>query len=195
MANPNAPFGFRATRHLTGGNVQENLYTIASGYAANIFTGNPVVQVADGSIQNAIGSEGSESVQPIGIFAGCKYIDATGNVIYSKFWPASTTVLTGSTIEAYVYDDPFIVFKVMSDSTGAALVDRGNIWAFNLNLSNGSAVTGLSASYLDHTVAGTSGNTLQFRILRLNDDGVNVWGPYSVVEVVLIGQDFLQCIH
>ena len=51
MANTAKPYGLRAVRHLSGGSVQSNEYTIASAYAANIFSGDPVQLVAGGTLE------------------------------------------------------------------------------------------------------------------------------------------------
>ena len=39
MANKDAAFGFRPVRHLTGGDIQANEYTIAANYGTDIFHG------------------------------------------------------------------------------------------------------------------------------------------------------------
>ena len=38
MANQDAPFGFRPTRHLTGGEVRTNEYAIAANFGTSIYT-------------------------------------------------------------------------------------------------------------------------------------------------------------
>ena len=49
MANVDAAFGLTPVRHLSGyGYSRANVYTIASGLAENIFTGDVVIIIADG---------------------------------------------------------------------------------------------------------------------------------------------------
>ena len=51
MANVDAAFGLIPTRHLSGnGYSRANCYTITSGLAENIFTGDVVIVTADGVI-------------------------------------------------------------------------------------------------------------------------------------------------
>ena len=51
MANVDAAFGLMPTRHLSGnGYSRANCYTITSGLAENIFTGDVVIVTADGVI-------------------------------------------------------------------------------------------------------------------------------------------------
>jgi hypothetical protein len=183
MSNVSSPYGFKAVRHLSGGNVQTEKYTIASAYGTAIYTGDPVLQTTDGSIIIGIGTEGTPSVQPIGIFAGCKYVNAQGVMVYSPYWPASTVTLGSVAAEAYVYDDYNIIFQVQGDSTGFTDADRGQILPFTLNAAGASAVNGRSGAFLYHA-GGTSGTGYQFRLLRLIDDGVNVSGAYTNVEVM-----------
>ena len=47
MANQDAPFGFRPTRHLTGGEVRTNEYAIAANFGTSIYTNQPVVGVTE----------------------------------------------------------------------------------------------------------------------------------------------------
>lgn len=178
MANSNAPYGLRAVRHLSGGVVQTNRYTIASGYATSIFTGDPVLQTTDGTLIIGVGTAGTPSTQLIGVFDGCSYTDAAGNQVFSKYWPASTTA---TNIEAFVYDDPNIIFQIQTDATGATIADRGQL--ADVEIVAGSTATGVSATNLDmSTGGGTTGKHL--RILRLVNNPENESGAYTDVEVV-----------
>lgn len=182
MANSSAPFGLKAVRHMTGGEIQSNAYTIASGYNTNIFTGDPVLQTTDGSIIIAVGTAGSASQNIVGVFAGCKYTAADGSQKYSKYWPASTVA---TNIEAYVIDDPNVIFLIQTDATGATDADRGQL--VDVRIGSGNTLTGKSTTYLDTTTGGaTTGKAL--RILRLVNDSVNASGAYTTVEVLFEAQ-------
>lgn len=174
MANTNAAFGLKAVRHQGGGELRENAYSIASGYATAIYKGDPVQQTTDGSLILAEAG----NVDNVGVFNGVRYVDAAGNPVFSPYWPASTVA---TSIEASVYDDPMIVFQIQSDATGAAAVDvaSGADW----EIVAGSALTGQSSTNLDVS-AGLAGTGKALRILRVVDDGVNVAGAYSIVEVL-----------
>jgi hypothetical protein len=82
-------------------------YVIASTYAANIFSGDPVKLTDNGVIQLGT-SDGTRSgttdgISLLGIFAGCQYLDAGGKPTISPFWPSGAS---GTEIIAWVYDDP-----------------------------------------------------------------------------------------
>lgn len=180
MSNANTPYGLRPVRHLSGGVIQTNKYTIASGYNTAIFTGDVVEGVAGGSIEQAEAG----NVDNLGVFAGVSYTDANGAQVFSPYWPASTTA---TNIVAYVYDDPMIIYAIQSDATGAAAADVHA--SADWEVVAGSTVTGQSAWNLDVSgglnTTGSAGTTdAGLRILRLVDDGDNAWGAYSDVEVM-----------
>lgn len=50
MSSTSAPFGFRPSFH-NSGQIRPKAYTIASGYAANVFSGDPVKLVDAGTVQ------------------------------------------------------------------------------------------------------------------------------------------------
>lgn len=174
MSNVNNPFGLRAVRHISGGEIRDNQYSIASGYSTAIYKGDVVQQTTDGTL--IIAEAGN--VDNLGVFNGVSYTDANGAPVFSPYWPASTTA---TDIKAYVYDDPYIIYQIQSDATGAVAADSGN--GADWEVVAGNARTGQSASNLDVSAGlGTTGKSL--RILRVVDDGVNVDGPYSIVEVI-----------
>ena len=112
MSSTSAPFGFRASFH-NSGQMRPKAYTITSGTAVNIFSGDPVKLTSDGVI--ALGtSDGSrtgttDGITLLGVFAGCQYNDATGKPVVSPFWPASTSA---TNIVAWVYDEPETLYDV-----------------------------------------------------------------------------------
>jgi hypothetical protein len=175
VPNVDSAFGLVPHRHITGGEIRSNAYPIASGYAANIFRGDPVILAADGSLTIAA----ALSTAIVGVFAGVKYTDALGNITYSGFWPANTVA---TNIEAMVYDDPDIAFKVQTDATGAVEVDKGALCS--LEIVAGDPKTGQSKTNLDVS-AGLAATGKQMRILRLIDNGgYNEPGPFSQVEAI-----------
>jgi len=163
MSSTSAPFGFRASYH-NSGQMRPKAYVIASTYAANIFSGDPVKLTDNGVIQLG-SSDGTRSgttdgVTLLGIFAGCQYNDATGKPTISPFWPSGAT---GTEIVAWVYDDPETLFAVQynnpsSGTTMQTAVGEGADWT--VASPGGSTQTGLSTTLLTAIVA-TSG---QFQI-------------------------------
>ena len=66
MANKDAAFGFKPTRHLTGGQIRTEEYAIAANYGSAIYTGQVVEAVAGGGIEAAAAGD----TQQAGVFAG-----------------------------------------------------------------------------------------------------------------------------
>tara|TARA_R110000764_G_scaffold159728_2_gene247360 strand:- start:375 stop:968 length:594 start_codon:yes stop_codon:yes gene_type:complete len=119
MSATSAPFGFRPSYH-NSGRITAKAYVIASGYAQNVFQGDPVKLTDAGVIQLAT-SDGTragttDGISMLGIFAGVQYNDSTGRPSLSPFWPASTA---GTDVIAWVYDDPETIFDVQYDNPAA----------------------------------------------------------------------------
>lgn len=141
----NAAFGLRPISSITGGSWTEKtneyyIYTSTDGattYNTSIFTGDPVVftptaaNIAGGTANANVGgfitrylpafTDGTPStfsVLPLlGVFMGCEYIASTGIFVKSAYWPASTQVLKGSSIKAFVIDDPNVVYDIQISSS------------------------------------------------------------------------------
>ena len=163
MSSISAPFGFRASYH-NSGQMRPKAYVIASTYAANIFSGDPVKLTDNGVIQLGT-SDGTRSgttdgVSLLGIFAGCQYLDAGGKPTISPFWP---TGATGTEITAWVYDDPETLFDVQYNNPSAGTTVQtavGEECDWTVASPGGSTQTGLSNTFLT-AIQATSG---QFQI-------------------------------
>jgi hypothetical protein len=163
MSSISAPFGFRASYH-NSGQMRPKAYVIASTYAANIFSGDPVKLTDNGVIQLGT-SDGTRSgttdgVSLLGIFAGVQYLDASGKPSISPFWPSGTT---GTEITAWVYDDPETLFDVQYNNPSAGTTVQtavGEECDWTVASPGGSTQTGLSNTYLT-AIQATSG---QFQI-------------------------------
>jgi hypothetical protein len=163
MSSTSAPFGFRPSYH-NSGQMRPKAYTIASTYAANIFSGDPVKLTDNGVIQLGT-SDGTRSgtvdgILLLGIFAGCQYLDASGKPTISPFWPSGAT---GTEIVAWVYDDPETLFDVQytNPSVGTTVQTAvGEECDWTVASPGGSTQTGLSNCQLT-AIQSTSG---QFQI-------------------------------
>jgi hypothetical protein len=139
-------------------------YTIASTYAANIFSGDPVKLTDNGVIQLGT-SDGTrtgtvDGISLLGIFAGCQYLDASGKPTISPFWPSGAT---GTEIVAWVYDDPETLFDVQYTNPSAGTTVQtavGEECDWTVASPGGSTQTGLSNCQLT-AIQATSG---QFQI-------------------------------
>lgn len=185
MSSTSAPFGFRASFH-NSGQIRAKAYTVATGYAANIFSGDPVKLTNDGVIELGT-SDGTrngtvDGITLLGIFAGCQYDDASGKPTISPFWPTGTTA---TNITAWVYDDPETLFDVQYTNPGTAGVTSmqsavGEECDWTVASPGGSTRTGLSSTQLT-AIQSTSG---QFQITgfgyEIND---SITDAYAVVTV------------
>jgi len=160
MANKDAAFGFRPVRHLSGGEIRTNEYSIAANYGTAIYHGQCVIAVTAGGVEAAAAGN-----VVLGVFGGCFYTDpTTSKPTFSNYYPASTNA---SDIVAYVYDDPRIVFEVQHDGTGTAAMNFGG---FDFVGKSGSTTTGRSTGELDTSTVTTSG---QFKQIGISKDPNN----------------------
>jgi hypothetical protein len=180
----NAPLGLQPSSYLisapwTGG-FQE--FPITAAYATSLFTGDFVTLSGGYLVRYAAG--GGAANPPLGVFIGCKYLDASGVYQFPKYWQASTVIQAGSTAYGYVITDPNTEWNIQS--TGVA-VTQANL-DFNADISfatAGSTATGLSGMALDAgTIAAT--DTLPLRIIAFTPQPGNVAGvQYNNVLVRL----------
>lgn len=173
MANVNRPNGLTPVGHLTGGLIRANVYTIAANYGTKLYSGQPVIMTGTGRNIAAAAADGAA----IGVFAGCQYVDTLGEVQFRPFWPAPGAVATGTVVQAFVFDDPNIVFEVQADTLAEA--DVGQTYDFTIG--SGSDTTGRAATIIADA---SKGSSQVVRVLGLVDRPDNAFGAYAKVEVV-----------
>ena len=157
MANKDGAFGFKPTRHLTGGQIRAEEYAIAANYGSAIYTGQVVEAVAGGGIEAAAAGD----TQQAGVFAGVFYTDpTTSKPTFKPFYAASTNA---SDLKATVHVDPYTVFEAQHDGTGTAAMNNS---CFDFTGVGGNTTTGMSTSELDTSESGTSGNFKQIGISK-----------------------------
>jgi len=173
MANVDAAFGLITVRHLSGnGYSRANKYTITSGLAENIFTGDVVIITSGGVLTPHTATE----VNNIGVFGGVSYTASDGSYVYSQYWPSGTVA---TDIIAYVYDDPYTVFKAQSAGT-TAQTNIGN--CCDLVAGAGSTTTGQSGFELSGTMGA---GTASCKILGLYETPDNAFGANAIMEVLI----------
>jgi hypothetical protein len=160
MANTASPYGLKPVKRVDGmpyAGATEEFLIDPAGEATNIFNGQVVIIGADGyiAISTATGADittnnlGGSGVGAIGVFVGCEYINAQGQVIHSQYYPSGTT----GVVKAYVVTDPNVTFQAQLDGSGAQTVLGTNtFFAAVQSTSTGSTATGNSTSALDATV-------------------------------------------
>ena len=156
MANKDAAFGFRPTRHLSGGLIRAEEMNIAANYDTAIYNGQVVEAVAAGGIEAAAAGD----TQMAGVFGGVSYTDpTTSKPTWSNYYPASTNA---SDLKATVYTDPNIVFEAQHDGTGTAAHNFSDI---DFVGTSGSTINGQSSSELDTSSSGDgNGNFKQIGV-------------------------------
>lgn len=160
MANPNAPFGFKPWRHVSGGTPGRlNEYTLPTAYNTALFKGDLVKTNGAGALNIAAAGD-----QVVGVFWGVKYVAADGSVVHKNNWIASTAEKAGTTIVALVYDDPNMLFLAQSAGSMTS-ADIGQFCDVNTGTA-GDAATGWSRQQ----TSATGGSESTFKI-------VDVVGP------------------
>src|SRR3990167_303753 len=124
MANRDAPNGIRPVFHLCGGVLRPQKYYIVDGYSAAIYTGDPAILVNTTRRINVDVSGPIGGTATLGAFNGVSYRNSDGDMTFRKSWVASTATLGAEEAVAYVYDDPWIVYKIQSDAA-VPLADIG----------------------------------------------------------------------
>lgn len=162
MATVAAPYGLRPINRVDGmpyAGATDTFLIDPAGEATNIFYGQVVIIGADGyiALSTATGSDittnnlGGSGVGAIGVFVGCEYVNAQGQVINAQYYPSGTS--NGGEIKAKVVTDPSVAFQAQLDGSGAQTVLGTNtFFAAAQSTSTGSTATGNSTSALDATV-------------------------------------------
>ncbi|HEY7823585.1 MAG TPA: hypothetical protein VIG24_12145 [Acidimicrobiia bacterium] len=176
MATTASPYGLRPVKRADGmpyaGATSEYLIDPA-GEATNLFYGQVVHIGADGyiALSTATGADGTTNALPtgatltgsIGVFVGCEYVNAQGQVIHSQYYPSGYAAPTGTAIKAYVVDDPNVLFQVQLDGAADQTdIGANTFFAAAQSTSTGSTRTGVSNSAMDATTVTT---TAAFRIV------------------------------
>ena len=198
MAYPtvSAPYGLKPI-NLIGGQVFAGATrqlvianTTGTGYGTSIFYGDLVKLVSGGTIEK---DAGTSTATPVGVFLGCQYTSAvTGQLTFSQYYPASLAVKSGSTILAFVADDPDQLFKVVlvagttADGNGLtpAFLGRTVIGSNAALVQNtGSTTTGDSKVGIYTAAGATTTDTLPIRIIDVVPDTANSSGNFCEVIV------------
>ena len=174
MATTASPYGLRPVNRVDGmpyAGATQTFLIDPAGEATNIFYGQVVIIGADGylALSTATGADvttnnlGGNGIGAIGVFVGCEYFNAQGQLIFSQYYPSGTT----GVVSAKVITDPNVVFQAQLDGSGAQTVLGTNtFFAAVQSTSTGSTQTGVSNSALDATVVTTAA---AFRIVGFVD--------------------------
>lgn len=177
--NVSSAKGFQPKRHLKGGTPGRlSEYTIASGYGADLFMGQAVK--SSGTGRDIIAATAGGVVR--GVFQGAEYTATDGEIRYVKQWVSGTVVKAGTTVKAFVIDDPDVVFQIQVDSPGMTAAKVGNF--ADILIGSGNTTTGQSTAQVDESTLGTGD---QVKVLGLADD--NTYALNSDVEVMFVNHE------
>ena len=145
MANVNDPNGFTPAYHLTGGTIRPAQMRIQSAYDTAIYSGD-VCNLSGGYL-----IQGTATGAPIGVFAGVYYEKTDGSPVFAKYWTADTATLGSVDAQAYIYNDPDIVYEAQFTAGTPAVSFIGN--TYTLSTTAGSTSTGRSAEGVTATTS------------------------------------------
>ena len=190
MANVDSAFGFRPIRRLDGAAWTGNHTTRKMANTAGALNrGDVVKDLGDGYV--AVTTAANTAHSTIGVFVGCHYLAASlGYPIWSNYWPGSGA--TGD-VDAFIIDDPNVVFEVQSVLGPVALTSIGQ----NADVTIVASTTGFSKWTL---AAPTTTATLPFRVIGLGSAGSMVGNgydhttAYNIVEVSWNDQIYRQMV-
>ena len=179
MAYPTVskPYGLQPI-NLIGGQVyagSTRLFRIAANYGTSIFYGDVVKLNSDGTI---VKDTGTTTATPVGIFMGCTYTNpSTSQKLTYQSYTASTNA---PDIQAYVVDDPDVLFKVAAVSSGTTVAFYSS-QQIGLNAAlvqnNGNGTTGDSQVAIDGTSFATTAS-LPIRVVDIVPDTSNSANGY-----------------
>jgi hypothetical protein len=177
MASTASPYGLRAVNELGGlpyaGSTRTFLINPA-GYNTNIFNGSIVAINTAGYLEivTTVGSTSSDVFPAgvVGVFVGCSFVNAQGQLMFSQYYPANTT----GVVQAFVIDDDRTVFQVQAAGTLAqTALGMNAILNAAQSTSTGSTQNGNSNTAISISTAATA--TYAFKIVGF------VQGPFSTV--------------
>lgn len=157
MAATATPYGLRPVNRVDGmpyAGATETFLINPAGVNTNIFNGSVVAVNTDGYVVlvTATGADGTTNALPagtLGVFVGCEYFNAQGQLIFSQYYPAGTT----GVVKAKVVTDPNVVFQGQMDGTAAqSALGANTFFAAAQSTSTGNTQTGNSTVALESTV-------------------------------------------
>jgi len=185
MAAVASPYGLKPVNQLGGtpyAGATRTYLIDPAGTAANIYNGSPVYVNASGylAVATATGADATTNGFPtgtantgiVGVFVGCSYYNAQGQLIFSQYYPTGTT----GVVQASVVDDPNVVFQVQSAGSVTQAAVGANLFFSTGAVATGSTTTGNSTASV---VAGSSAvtTTAAFRVVGFpNVQGFSVVG-------------------
>lgn len=204
----NQPWGLRAVKYLSGSPFTGNVdpYPIQSGYANNIFLGDPVV-LYQGYVVSWYDTAvvANRLTCPfLGVFNGCSFqVSGAANVDPAspgeKYWPAGQVTVGAKPGIASIITDPNVVYNVQCNTNvtqaqigGTAALATTIAGAFPANIVNGNTNTGYSVAYLDGGTTANPGTATANLVIRgfVPVPGNTTGVTYNNLEVLIQNHRF-----
>ena len=129
----------------------QNEYDISPANTGAIFYGD-LVRLNGGVIVEATGATNSNDFSPLGVFIGCRYVDADGSYEWKRFWDGAPG---RTSIRAMVAIPEGVTFQIKGDP-GGTYTQANTIGArFGVTYAAGSTVYGDSRVRLGTSSAAT----------------------------------------
>lgn len=197
MAATASPYGLVPVKNADGSayNGARDAFQIASGLANNIGYGS-LVKLDGGRIELALGSGADATTNNFavngggaaGVFVGCEYVNAQGQLIFDQFFPTATTAPSGTKIIAYVVTDPGVTYQVQS--TGAVPdTDIGQNCTFSA-VQNATTSVNTTTGKSNMAVGAAQTGTAGFKIVGTSDRGESVAGDAKTDLLVKINAPY-----
>lgn len=146
-------------------------FKVADGYTGNIFAGDFVELLTDGTVQRQNTTTGESPIiatPTLGVTIGCRYVAANGTPTWAQYYAGSSD---NTEIFLFVTSGPKQIYMIQGDE----VMDQTDIGATFLvagfAAASGSTTTGNSGIYLDSSTQNTTAQTV--RCLSIPKDGVN----------------------
>ena len=181
MAATASPYGLVPVKNADGSpycGARDAFLLDPAGVAQNIGYGSVVI-LKDGFVQLSVKKGSANDTNnfaavanggALGVFVGCEYINAQGQLIFDQHYPTGTLNAT-----AYVVTDPGVTFQAQADAPVAqALLGRNTFFASTPGATDSiSTSTGKSVLAVDATAVDT---TAGFKIVGFSDRGESAVG-------------------
>lgn len=178
-------FGFEPIYHPSG-QMRPQVFTdgIAASYSSSIYQNQMVQFATDGTIRPIT----TTSSDMVGTFAGVFYTPTNnGRPVVANNWVAGTA-FTAGTLQATVYTDPLIFYRVQADGSIPATAIGDQAYITNTTSNNG---LGMSQSTIGSSLAG-AGTQGQVRITGLDQTPDNAWGDtFTIVQVQIARHQYV----
>ena len=197
MAATASPYGLVPVKNADGSayNGARDAFQIASGLANNIGYGS-LVKLDGGRIEIATGSGADATTNNFavsgggaaGVFVGCEYVNAQGQLVFDQHFPTGTTAPSGTKIIAYVVTDPGVTYQVQSTGSVAdtAVGQNCTFSAVQNATTSVNTTTGKSNMAVGAAATATKG----FKIVGMSDRGDSVAGDAKTDLLVKINAPY-----